>query len=252
MTDQCDNSFGIIHDGCTDKCQKETDYTCVLNPDTVSGQSVHRSICSYNLKVNITLKKIVKEPFKNTLTWTYFILPFLYGLPGTTSRFYTQEELKKTFLLYDINYGSSTASLLSKHKVSKAVSVSGLTVESVSVNALMSEVSITFSYEQDIRQSDIQMMVNFTYLRSSLNIPNFATTLDSDKLIRVSSYHEESMIGKFYTEDEYSMASNLNKLALMIGLMSFVAFIIGIFSKELVGLEMAMLCQFAYISLFYF
>ena len=38
MTDQCDNSFGILHDGCSDTCQKEPDYTCVLHPDTVSGQ----------------------------------------------------------------------------------------------------------------------------------------------------------------------------------------------------------------------
>jgi len=71
----------------------------------VSGQSVHRSICSYDLKVNITLKHIEKEPFKNTLTWTYVIVPFLYGLPGTTSRDYTQEELMKTFVLYDISQG---------------------------------------------------------------------------------------------------------------------------------------------------
>ena len=141
MTDQCDNSFGVIHDGCTDTCQQETDYTCVLNPDTVSGQSVHRSICSYNLKVNITLKQIIKEPFKNTLTWTYFIVPFLYGLPGTTSRDFTQEELKKTFVLYDINQGLPTTFSLptnkkinsdvinqSNHKVSKVSVPVNLTI----------------------------------------------------------------------------------------------------------------------------
>jgi len=79
-------------------------------------------------------------------------------------------------------------------------------------------------------------MVNFTYLRSSLNIPNFSTTPDSDKLIKVSSYRPESMIGKFYTDQEYSLASTLNKVALLIGILSFVAFVIGLCSKELVGL----------------
>jgi len=79
-------------------------------------------------------------------------------------------------------------------------------------------------------------MVNFTYLRSSLNIPNFSTTPDSDKLIKVSSYRPESMIGKFYTDQEYSLASTLNKVALMIGILSFVAFVIGLCSKELIGL----------------
>lgn len=44
------------------------------------------------------------------------------------------------------------------------------------------------------------------------------------------------MIGKFYTENEYSTASTINKISLMIGIMSFVAFLIGLFSKELVGL----------------
>ena len=34
--------------------------------------------------------------------------------------------------------------------------------------------------------------------------------------------------------------------------MSFVAFAIGVFTKEVVGLEMAMLCQFVYLSLFSF
>lgn len=60
------------------------------------------------------------------------------------------------------------------------------------------------------------------------------------------------MIGQFYTDEQYSLAITLNKLSVAIGLMSFFAFIIGLFTKELVGLEMAMLCQFAYISLFYF
>ena len=104
------------------------------------------------------------------------------------------------------------------------------------VNAAKSEVSITFTYDHDITQSDIELMVNFTYLRSTLNIPNFATTPDSEKLIKVSSYRPDSMIGKFYTDDEYSLASTLNKLSLMIGLSSFVAFVIGVFSKELIGL----------------
>lgn len=193
MTDQCDNSIGIINDGCTDTCQQEPDYTCVLNPDTVSGQSVFRSICSYNLEVNITLKKIDKEPFKNTLSWTYFVVPYLYGLPGTTSRDFTQEELMKTFVLYDVNYGPPTASTLqSSPSVSKTVSKvsvsSSLTVESVSVNAAGSEVSVTFSYQQDIRESDIELLVNFTYLRSTLGIPNFVTTPESDKVLKVSSY----------------------------------------------------------------
>ena len=60
------------------------------------------------------------------------------------------------------------------------------------------------------------------------------------------------MIGQFYTDEQYSQANTLNKLSLAIGLMSFFALVIGIFTKELVGLEMVMLCQFAYISLFYF
>jgi hypothetical protein len=44
----------------------------------------------------------------------------------------------------------------------------------------------------------------------------------------------------------------LDSLATGIGILSFVAFLIGIFTKEVVGLEMAMLCQFTYLSLFFF
>lgn len=99
----------------------------------------------------------------------------------------------KTFVLYDVNYGPSTASTLQgSPSVSKTVSKvsvsSSLTVESVSVNAAGSEVSVTFSYQQDIRESDIELLVNFTYLRSTLGIPNFATTPESDKVLKVSSY----------------------------------------------------------------
>jgi hypothetical protein len=60
------------------------------------------------------------------------------------------------------------------------------------------------------------------------------------------------MIGHFYTEEQYALASTLNKLALTVAWLSFVAFLIGIFTKELVGLEMVMLCQFVYLSLFYY
>ena len=60
------------------------------------------------------------------------------------------------------------------------------------------------------------------------------------------------MIGRFYTEDQYASASLLHSLSTAIGILSFVAFVVGIFTKEVVGLEMAMLCQFAYLSLFFF
>lgn len=60
------------------------------------------------------------------------------------------------------------------------------------------------------------------------------------------------MIGQFYTEEQYAQASALYKVALAVGILSFIAFVIGIFTKEVVGLEMAMLCQFAYLSLFYY
>ena len=49
MTDQCDNGPNIFHDGCSDQCKQESDYTCVLNPDTVTGLPVQKSVCSYNL-----------------------------------------------------------------------------------------------------------------------------------------------------------------------------------------------------------
>ena len=60
------------------------------------------------------------------------------------------------------------------------------------------------------------------------------------------------MIGQFYTEEQYSQASMLHSVAQAVGIMSFLAFAIGIFTKEVVGLEMAMLCQFTYLSLFFY
>lgn len=85
-TDECDNGPNIYHDGCSDQCQKEPNYTCVKNSDTVSGQSVFRSVCSYDLPPNIKLFSVEKALFRNTLTFTYLITPYLFGLPGTTLR----------------------------------------------------------------------------------------------------------------------------------------------------------------------
>lgn len=44
----------------------------------------------------------------------------------------------------------------------------------------------------------------------------------------------------------------LFSVSTFIGIMSFVSFLIGIFTKEVVGLEMAILCQLTYLSLFFF
>jgi hypothetical protein len=78
-------------------------------------------MCSYNLQLNITLASVRKESFKNTLTFTYLIAPYLFGLPGTTLRQFTQDELKLVFILYE----NSTRRLLAPS------STPGITVESV-------------------------------------------------------------------------------------------------------------------------
>ena len=91
ITDQCDLGPGVFHDGCTDQCQTEPNYTCVNNSATVSGQAVQTSICSYDLRLNISLFAVQKEPFKNSLTFTYLVAPYLFGLPDTTLRSFTQD-----------------------------------------------------------------------------------------------------------------------------------------------------------------
>jgi hypothetical protein len=44
------------------------------------------------------------------------------------------------------------------------------------------------------------------------------------------------MIGQYYTEEQYSQAILIHKLAMTISILSFLAFVIGIFTKEVVGL----------------
>ena len=240
ITDQCDLGPGVFHDGCTDQCQQEPNYTCINNSDPVSGH--FKSICSYDLPLNITLFSVEKEPFKNTLTFTYLIAPYLFGLPGTTPRPFTQDELIKTFILYE----NSTGRLLAP------APTPGITVESVTVDSSNSKVSATFTYDRDIKQSHMELYVDFGYLKTTLALPNFATTPDSNHLFQVNSYQSQSMIGQFYTQDQYDQAEMLHSLSTAIGIMSFLAFVVGIFTKEVVGLEMAMLCQFTYLSLFFF
>jgi hypothetical protein len=98
----------------------------------------------------------------------------------------------------------------------------------------------------------MELYVDFGYLKTTLALSNFATTPDSNHLFQVNSYQPQTMIGQFYTQDQYAQAEMLHSLSTAIGIMSFLAFVIGIFTKEVVGLEMAMLCQFTYLSLFFF
>jgi hypothetical protein len=98
----------------------------------------------------------------------------------------------------------------------------------------------------------MELYVDFGYLKSTLALPHFTTTPDSSHLFTVASYQPNSLIGQFYTEDQYAQASMSHSLSTGIGILSFVAFLVGIFTKEVVGLEMAMLCQFTYLSLFFF
>ncbi len=169
------------------------------------------------------------------------IAPYLFGLPGTTLRSFNQVELNKIFILYE----NSTGRLL----VPSATP--GITVESVTVDSTNSKVGFTFSYDRDIKQSHMELYIDFGYLKNTLALSNFATTPDSNHLFQVSSYNPQSMIGKFYTQEQYAQAEMLHTISTVIGIMSFSAFVIGIFTKEVAGLEMAMLCQFTYFSLFY-
>ena len=124
-------------------------------------------------------------------------------------------------------------------------------VESVTVDSANSQVSVTFSYDRDIRESDMELYLDFQYLKSTLGLAFFDTTPDSEYVFMIASVQPHSTLGQFYTEEQYAKAVILNKVANIVGIMSFLAFLIGIFTKEVAGLEMAMLCQFAYLSLFF-
>ena len=70
------------------------------------------------------------------MTWTYSLKPFLYGLPGTNARVFTQEELQKIFLLYDNVYGPTSISGPTSSSYAKVgFGSSGLKVVSVSVDS---------------------------------------------------------------------------------------------------------------------
>ena len=180
------------------------------------------------------------------MTFTYRVSPYLFGLPGTTARSFTQDELKQVFVLFDKTAKTSRGRLLAPSPTP------GVDVESVSIDPVNSQVSLTFSYDHNIRESDMELYLDFQYLRSSLGLPHFDTTPDSDHVFQISSFQPLSTLGEFYTEEQYAQAVKLNKIATIIGIMSFLAFLIGIFTKEVIGLEMAMLCQFTYLSLFFF
>jgi hypothetical protein len=176
------------------------------------------------------------------MTLTYLIVPYLFGLPGTTLRSFTQDELKKIFVLFE---KTNTRLLVPS-------STPGINVESVTVDSNNSKVSVTFSYDKNIRDSDMGLTLDVQYLKTSLGLPYFTTTPDSEHVFQLASFQPQSKLGQFYTNEQYSQALFLNKVATAIGILSFLAFLIGIFTKEVAGIEMAMLCQFAYISLFFF
>ena len=178
------------------------------------------------------------------MTFTYRVGPYLFGLPGTTNRSFTQDELKQVFVLFD-----KTAT--TRRRLLAPSPTPGINVESVTVDPANSQVSLTFSYDRNIRESDMELYLDVQYLKSSLGLLHFDTTPDSDHVFQISSVQPLSNLGEFYTEEQYSQAVMLNKIATVIGIMSFLAFLIGIFTKEVAGLEMAMLCQFTYLSLFF-
>ena len=65
------------------------------------------------------------------MTWTYTISPFLYGLPGTTSRAFTSDELKLAFLLYEnttVTVAASASATSDMIKVSAPALTPSITV----------------------------------------------------------------------------------------------------------------------------
>jgi hypothetical protein len=125
----------------------------------------------------------------------------------------------------------------------------------VTVDFNNSRLGITFEYYRELKPFYFELVVNFRYLNSNLNIFNFAATpavAYSSQFDKINFWLTNSLIGRFYTNDQYAQAKILYRLSTAIGIWSFLAFFIGIFTKEVVGLETALLCQFTYLSLFFF
>ena len=132
------------------------------------------------------------------MAWTYTVKPYLYGLPGTTSRAFTFDELKHTFVFYDIVYGPVYSSAYVPVGLG---SFSGISILSVDFDAASSKVVIKFSYQNEIKYENFELYVNVTYLRTDLTLPYFNTTPDNSHQTLLSSYLYNSMIGQYYTEE---------------------------------------------------
>lgn len=130
---------------------------------------------------------------------------------------------------------------------------SDIKVISTTSDPLTEVVTCTVEYFTNVNNDEFQLKVDIEYLKTNHNSLYFNyTPSESVQKVSLKEYEPETLLGIYYTDDQYSTAEMIYFSAFAVSILSFISFIVGIFTKEVVGLEMAMLCQFTYLSLLYY
>ena len=76
VTFPCDMRLGIQYDGCTDACEVENNFTCNVTNDS-------KSLCSYNIPIEMTVVKLQRHAKNNSFLLIVSVFPPLYVLKTT-------------------------------------------------------------------------------------------------------------------------------------------------------------------------
>lgn len=225
----CDGGKGIPFDGCAEDCSIEPNYVCtytnISNPFPPSNVSVAKSECMYIGPTTISIAKASQSLFANRLQLVFRVEPLLWGLPNSSD---SQAVLKSVFRLSPLDLQADYT---------------------VSTNPTDGTVAFDVAYPADVSAVPLNFSIDYPSLAGSR--PTFQNLSTQSLCVNMSEIIAAGRLGAYHSEEEYALNRALCTVSTIMALASYAFLFLGIFSRELAGLEHMLACQSVFLLLLF-
>jgi cysteine-rich repeat protein len=207
---ECDDGNLIDGDGCSSNCTIEKDYSCI------NGSSTSPSVCSYNGSVSLTLQTGDKDPNSNTMTLKY--------------------ELIGSAALLQLNGGSLDFNSLVSFPASE-----GVTVLEAYIDPTTNSLVVKIAYTKTLQDTDLMLQL------TPPNVPQAFALSNMTNIWNVRPTNQ--LAARLYSKKDYQDQERAAIVANLVLAAFLSVMLLTIAYRKFIGLELATLIQFGYLSL---
>jgi cysteine-rich repeat protein len=207
---ECDDGNLVDGDGCSSNCTVESDHVCI------NGSSITPSVCSYSGPIGLTLETGDKDPNRNEMTLRY--------------------ELKGSAALVQLNNGSLDFRSLVSFPANE-----GVTVTEAYIDPSTNELVIKIAYTKHLQDTDLTLQLTPPNVPQAFALSNMTNTWKVQPTNQLAARLYSA--GDYQDQDKVAIVANLVADAYLGVMLLTVAY------RKFIGLELATLIQFGYLSL---